>query len=86
MPTISRFYGITIMMFYRDHSPPHFHAEYGEHEAVVGISPVGLMHGSLPSRARSMVLEWAAQHQKELMADWESCRAGAAPKPIDPLE
>jgi len=28
MPAISVFFGITIRMYYADHSPPHFHAEY----------------------------------------------------------
>jgi hypothetical protein len=37
MPAISRFYGIVIRMFYRDHAPPHFHATYGEHEAMISI-------------------------------------------------
>jgi hypothetical protein len=30
MPEISRFLGIIIAMFYKDHSPPHFNAIYGE--------------------------------------------------------
>jgi hypothetical protein len=34
MPEISRFYGLIIKMFFKDHNPPHFHAEYGEHEAL----------------------------------------------------
>ena len=29
MPEISRFFGIVIKMFFDDHNPPHFHAEYG---------------------------------------------------------
>lgn len=37
MPTISRFYGILISMFFKDHAPPHFHAEYNEFEIVVDI-------------------------------------------------
>jgi hypothetical protein len=37
MPEISRFLGIVIAMFYREHSPPHFHAKYGEYEVTVGI-------------------------------------------------
>ena len=37
MPTISIFYGIVIQMFWRDHNPPHFHALYGEHEAVFDL-------------------------------------------------
>jgi hypothetical protein len=38
MPRICAFFGIVIRMFYNDHSPPHFHAEYGEHEAVYEIT------------------------------------------------
>ena len=45
MPEISRFFGIVIRMFYNDHAPPHFHAEYGEHEALIEIE-------SLPVYAR----------------------------------
>ena len=32
MPEVSRFYGIIVRIFYDDHNPPHFHAEYGVHE------------------------------------------------------
>ena len=35
MPEISRFYGIVIKMYFADHAPPHFHAEYAEHEARI---------------------------------------------------
>lgn len=34
MPSISSFFGVVIYMYFNDHSPPHFHAEYGEFEAV----------------------------------------------------
>lgn len=44
MPRICQFYGIAIYLYYRDHAPPHFHAIYGEYEAVV--------EGRLPHRAR----------------------------------
>jgi hypothetical protein len=37
MPELCRFYGIIIRMFWEDHSPPHFHAIYGNHEALVDI-------------------------------------------------
>lgn len=86
MPTISEFYGILIRMFYNDHSPPHFHAVYGEHELLVTISPIGVLEGQAPARVRSMVLEWAAQHQAELLADWERCRQNQRPLPINPLQ
>ena len=35
MPELSRFYGIVIKMYYNDHNPPHFHAEYGTRQMVV---------------------------------------------------
>jgi hypothetical protein len=37
MPEICRFYGIVIKMYFADHAPPHFHAEYAEHEARIAI-------------------------------------------------
>ena len=37
MPEVSRFLGITIYLYYADHAPPHFHAEYGEFEITVDI-------------------------------------------------
>jgi hypothetical protein len=74
MPEISRFFGIIIRMYYNDHAPPHFHAEYGSQEAVVRIQPVGVLRGGLPPRALSMVMEWALINQQALMADWELAR------------
>ena len=41
MPEISRFFGIIIAMYFRDHPPPHFHARYGEHEAKFSIETGG---------------------------------------------
>ena len=50
MPEISRFYGVVIRMFFDDHNPPHFHAEYGEDEALININTLGIIAGRLPSR------------------------------------
>ncbi|MBA3968877.1 MAG: DUF4160 domain-containing protein [Gemmatimonadetes bacterium] len=86
MPLITEFYGILIRMFYNDHAPPHFHAVYGEHELVVGISPIRILDGQAPNRVRSMVLEWSALHQTELLDDWERCRRAEPLLPIPPLE
>lgn len=49
MPTISMFYGIVIQMFWRDHNPPHFHALYGEHEAVFDLRDLRVLRGTLPA-------------------------------------
>ena len=56
MPEISRFLGIVIRMYYRDHAPPHFHAEYGESEITVDIQ-TGNVTGTFPRRALAAVLE-----------------------------
>jgi hypothetical protein len=86
MPEISRFYGIIIRMFFNDHAPPHFHAVYGDHELEIGISPIRILQGKAPSRVASLVLEWAALHQEELMEDWNRCRESKPLIPISPLE
>ncbi len=86
MPTISIFYGIIIKMLFDDHNPPHFHAEYGEYELVVTISPIKIIKGDAPKRVKSMILEWAALHQEELIQDWELCAMLKSPLPIEPLE
>jgi hypothetical protein len=86
MPTIAIFYGILIKMYFDDHLPPHFHAEYGEHEVLVGISPIRILRGTAPKRVQSMILEWAALHQEELLQDWELCKNMQNPNSIEPLE
>ena len=86
MPEVSRFFGISIRMYFDDHSPPHFHAIYGDAEAEVGIDPVALLRGRFPRRALGMVMEWAAMHQQELLNNWDRLRNDEAPRRIDPLE
>ena len=49
MPTISRFFGIAIEMFWREHNPPHFHATYAEDEAVFEIESLDIIRGNFPS-------------------------------------
>ena len=78
-PTISIFDGIKISMFYREHQPPHFHAE-------IGIDPIMILEGKLSRTTRSKVFEWAAIHQAELRANWELARAGLPLHSIDPLD
>jgi hypothetical protein len=83
---ISRFFGLVIKMFYNDHVPAHFHAEYGEHEALMEIDTLAVYRGDLPRRALALVLEWAALHRAELRQDWELARNGRSPERIAPLE
>lgn len=85
MPTISMFYGIVIQMFWQERGPPHFHALYAEHEALIDVRDLRVLRGSLPRRAMALVLEWAADHREELMEDWYLCSQLRSPKPIQPL-
>ncbi|HJX10267.1 MAG TPA: DUF4160 domain-containing protein, partial [Candidatus Binatia bacterium] len=77
MPEISRFFGIIIAMFYDEHNPPHFHARYGEHRVEIAIDTLSVLVGRLPPRALGLVMEWAALHRAELLADWELARKHA---------
>ncbi|GAB4048829.1 DUF4160 domain-containing protein [Spirosoma foliorum] len=85
MPEISRFYGIIIRMFYNDHNPPHFHAIYGNDEALINIQTLEYIEGKLPKRARALVTEWAIEHREELVNNWEKARKPEDLLPIDPL-
>jgi hypothetical protein len=86
MPEISRFFGIIITMFYDEHNPPHFHARYGSDKAALEIASLRVLEGKLPSRALGLVVEWASQHQGELMMNWEAARNDRPPQKIPPLQ
>ena len=79
MPEISRFFGIIIRMYFDDHQPAHFHAFYGEFEAVINIETLAIIKGQLPPRALGLALEWASLHQSELKSFWERISKRAGP-------
>lgn len=85
MPEISRFLGIIIRMYFREHIPAHFHAEYGEYEITVDIE-TGVVTGKFPRRALNAVLEWYILHKDELMANWVSAIDRKPLSKIEPLE
>jgi len=85
MPEICRFYGILIAMFWDDHNPPHFHARYGEYKAAIEIGTLRILDGSLPPRALGLVVEWASQHEEELMNNWNKARNSRPLAKISPL-
>ena len=86
MPIISMFFGIVIRMFYKEHEPMHFHAEYQGAKAVFDFRG-NVMKGSLNSRtATRLVRDWIDLRLKALEEDWELARAGKKVKKIAPLE
>ena len=86
MPEISRFFGIVIKMYFDEHNPPHFHAEYGEDEALININTMAVIAGELPSRALGLVIEWASINQDELRQEWERARNMQSLGKISPLK
>jgi hypothetical protein len=86
MPEICRFYGIIIYIFYQEHNPPHFHAVYGEHEALITIQDLAVFSGYLPGRALGLVIEWASLHKEELKKDWDKAVNHEKLEKIEPLK
>jgi hypothetical protein len=85
VPELSRFLGIVIVMYYRDHRPPHFHAKYGEYEVTVEIDS-GVVEGHFPRRALRLVLDWYDIHVEELRLNWNLAERREPSQPIAPLE
>jgi hypothetical protein len=86
MPEVSRFYGIIVRFYYRDHPPTHFHAIYGEHEALVEIETGAIHRGSLPKTAFELVNAWRLLHLQELRDNWNRARQQLPVLPIAPLD
>lgn len=85
MPEISRFLGIVIYMYFNEHNPPHFHVEYNEYNAAISIQTLGVIKGKLPSKVLSLVVEWAQDHQGELLENWNSLEETGKYRKIKPL-
>jgi hypothetical protein len=85
VPEICRFYGIVIKMYFADHAPPHFHAEYGEFEVRVAIDTLAVITGSLPPRAMGLTVEWATLHRAELLELWARAQELQVLHRLEPL-
>jgi hypothetical protein len=85
VPTISRFFGIVIAMYFDDHGPPHFHARHAEGSAKVRIDTLEVIESSLGRRQLRLVFAWAELHQDELFENWRRARAGETLQQVEPL-
>jgi hypothetical protein len=85
VPTISRFYGIDIFMWFNDHEPPHFHARYGAYEAKIAIESGEVLSGELPGRALKLVRKWQSVSKPALMRNWVRARDQQPLEGIEPL-
>jgi len=85
MPQISAFYGLLILMNFKDHAPPHFHVWYGEYKITVTIEE-GIVTGKMPQRALKMIFEWLEVHREELLETWKKAQKGEKLTSIEPLK
>lgn len=86
MPEISRFFGIIIRMFFDDHNPPHFHAEYTGKKALFDFRG-NIIQGDLRSKtATRLVRDWIDIRRNELEEDWNLARNNLPLKDIAPLD
>ena len=89
MPTISMFYGILVLMYFRDnkqHNLPHIHVRYQDEQAVLSIDEGELLDGRLPRKQLKMVQAWIEIHKEELQLDWQLAVNGEDPFRIAPLQ
>jgi hypothetical protein len=86
MPKLSSFYGIQISMWPDDHGIAHFHVSHEGRKASVSIATLEVLGGRIKPRALVMVRDWATAHRAELLAAWNTIRAGGTPQKIEPLD
>jgi len=77
--------GISILMYFDDHNPPHFHVRYNDYRALISIDELKVLEGHLPARILGLVIEWAELHKKELMQDWDMVKTTGEYVKIEPL-
>ena len=85
MLEISCFLGISILMYFDDHNPPHFHVKYNDFRSIISIDELKVLEGHLPARILGITIEWAELHKKELMDNWNMVKETGKYFKIEPL-
>lgn len=85
MPEISRFYGVSILMFIDDHKPPHIHVRYAGYRTTITIDNY-IVEGRIPGRVLNMVFQWMDEHKEELIENWNRLKNSKDPNPVAPFE
>jgi len=86
MPLVSEFFGIKIYMYWDEHFPMHFHAEYGDLRALISIEHATIIRGALPARQLKLVLAWCEIHREELVRNWQAAQKNQKITKIEPLK
>jgi hypothetical protein len=84
MPTISRFYGLSVKIYFKgsEHNPPHIHVLYGEYMGALNIKTQEMLEGDLPAKALALAKEWVKKYKTELLDIWNTQKIRKLP----PLE
>lgn len=86
MPVISIFYGIVVKIYYSDHNPPHFHAQYGDEEVIIEIKTGRVLNGTLPKRPLNLLRMWRLQNKDQILEAWMKAQECVNPGKVKPLE
>jgi hypothetical protein len=85
MPYVSMFFGIIIRMFYSEHNPPHFHADYQGSEGTFDFEG-NMLHGNIKSKiALKLIKEWSLLRKNELEENWINITHKSVINKIEPL-
>ncbi|MYN08931.1 DUF4160 domain-containing protein [Massilia sp. FT127W] len=88
MPTISKFCGMIIRMYFLDtkhHNEPHIHVQHQEKHSVILIPSGRLIDGKLETKRLGQLQKWIKLHEQELMKNWTHAVKGEQIFPIAPL-
>jgi hypothetical protein len=75
MPTIAIIAGVRIIIYPKDHLPPHLHAKFAEFEALISILTGDVLEGSMPKAKLQEVRSWLAANREQIAYVWREVRA-----------
>ena len=73
-------------MYYKEHAPPHVHAEYQGQQGTFSFSGQQLAGNVKSGTALRLIREWATSHRSLPEANWANMEAGRQLDRIEPLE
>jgi hypothetical protein len=82
MPTVATVAGVKVQFYWDDHSPAHFHVEYGEYRAQIAIDSLRIIKGYIPASKYQKVVAWAKPRKSQLFMAWMKCLSDLHPGTI----
>jgi hypothetical protein len=82
MPTVAIIDGIKIQLYFDEHPPPHFHAEYVENQAMIALDSLEIIAGTVPRPQYRKIVAWARTRKRELLRAWTRCQSDLTPGKI----